>query len=266
MAALLQFENVSYQVGGRSILENITWCVESGQHWAVLGANGSGKTTLLKLACGYLWPNAGGEIRRLGETSTNLRDLRRSIGWVTSTLNARIRSNEKVLQTVLSGRFGQIGWMPIVGEEPTDEDLELARHYLRQMGLLKFEHQSFCHLSQGEQQSVLVARARMAQPLLIILDEPCIGMDPGVREQFLGTLADFIAESEAPSLILVTHHLEEILPEIQNVLVLRTGQIAAIGNPSDVIDQEILANIYNTAPPELVYRGNRTWPVWSQEE
>ncbi len=265
MVPLLQFSNVSHRVGELTILDGIDWCVEPGQHWAVLGPNGSGKTTLLRIACGYLWPNAGGEVRRIGKTHLDLRHLRRSIGWVSSTINAHIGPNETVIQTVLSGMQAQIGWRPIVGEEVSGDDIQRAQHYLEQMGRIDLQGQRFAVLSQGEQQGVLIARARMARPLIIVLDEPCAGLDPGVREQFLATMADVIAAPDAPTLILVTHHLEEIMPGIEHTLVLNSGHVEAIGKTSRVINQELITKIYSVAPPQLIEREGRYWTIWPAE-
>ena len=107
----LELRDVSYVAGGKSILHSINWTVRRGEHWAILGPNGSGKTTLLKLACGYLWPNAGGVILRNGKELTHLPELRKSIGWVTAALASEIPPQEKVLNTVVSGRFAQIGYL-----------------------------------------------------------------------------------------------------------------------------------------------------------
>ena len=113
----LELRNVSYVAAGRKILHSINWTVHQREHWAILGPNGSGKTTLLKLACGYLWPNAGGEVYRRGKILIHLPELRKSIGWVTSTLLAEIPAREKVLRTVVSGKFAQIGYVEGFGGE-----------------------------------------------------------------------------------------------------------------------------------------------------
>src|SRR5205809_413426 len=183
-----ELRSVSYVAAGRKILHSINWTVEQGEHWAILGPNGSGKTTLLRLACGYLWPNAGGEVYRKGKILIHLPELRKSIGWVTSTLPAEIPSRERVLRTVVSGKFAQIGYVEGFGGEATRQDYRLAERYLAQMRSGTLRDQEFGVLSQGEQQKVLIARARMTKPYLIILDEPCAGMDPGARENFLATL------------------------------------------------------------------------------
>jgi iron complex transport system ATP-binding protein len=157
----LELRDVSYIGNGKTILRGINWSVRSGEHWAILGPNGSGKTTLLKIACGYIWPNAGGEVYRRGRSLTNLPELRKSIGWVTSTLTTQIPNHEKVIRTVVSGRFAQIGLLEQFGGDAGKRDYAAARRYLSEMGCDYLREQEFGVLSQGEQQKVLIARARM---------------------------------------------------------------------------------------------------------
>ena len=257
----LELRDVSYVGdGGKTIVHSINWTVQPGEHWAILGPNGSGKTTLLKLACGYLWPNAGGEIYRRGKTLLNLRELRKSIGWVTSTLAAEIPEREKVIRTVVSGKFAQIGLLEGFGGDPTRADYRLAERLLEQMGCVYLRDQDFGTLSQGEQQKVLIARARMTKPYLIILDEPCAGMDPGARENFLVTLKQIGRQKRIPALIFVTHHIEEILPLFKKTLVLRDGKILYAGNTRQVLTPRVLEELYG-APLSVVRRKGRYWPV-----
>jgi iron complex transport system ATP-binding protein len=255
-----ELRNVSYVAAGRKILDSINWTVPQGQHWAILGPNGSGKTTLLKLACGYLWPNAGGEVYRKGKILIHLPELRKSIGWVTSTLPAEIPSREKVLRTVVSGRFAQIGYVEGFGGEATRQDYRLAERYLTQMGCGNLRDQEFGVLSQGEQQKVLIARARMTKPYLIILDEPCAGMDPGARENFLATLQSVGKQKKIPSLIFVTHHVEEILPLFRNTLVLKEGKVLHAGNTPDVLKRNVLEELYGVSLAVMKRKG-RYWPI-----
>src|SRR4030042_2678428 len=124
---------VTYALNGKKILDAVSWRVNEGEHWAILGPNGAGKTTLLPLACGYLWPNAGGEIYRKGERSVNLSELRRSIGWVTSTLVSEIPIRETILNTVVSGKYAQIGLREYPGQFPRKSDFKRAKNYLKEL-------------------------------------------------------------------------------------------------------------------------------------
>ena len=256
----IELRDVGYIADGRKIVDSINWTVQQGEHWAILGPNGSGKTTLLKLACGYLWPNAGGVIYRKGKTLTNLPELRKSIGWVTSTLAAEIPPRERVIRTVISGRFAQIGYIEGFGGEATAQDYRLAVRYLADSGCGHLRNQEFGTLSQGEQQKVLIARARMTKPYLIILDEPCAGMDPGARENFLATVRSIGKQKKLPALIFVTHHIEEILPLFGKTLVLKDGKVLHVGNTSKVLKQKLLQELYDVTV-ELVRRKGRYWPI-----
>ena len=256
----LDLRDVSYVANGKKILDSINWTVQPGEHWAILGPNGSGKTTLVKLACGYLWPNAGGEIRRRGKVLANLRELRKSIGWVTSSLAPEIPANEKVLRTVVSGKFAQIGLMEAFGGSATKADYRLAGKLLDQMGCGQLRERAFGVLSQGEQQKVLIARARMTRPYLIVLDEPCAGMDPGAREKFLASLKTLGRRKRIPSLIYVTHHIEEILPLFKKTLVLHHGRMLYAGTTSAVLKGDVLEKLYGVAL-SIIRKKGRYWPM-----
>lgn len=256
----LELRDVSYVGNGKKILDSVSWTVRQGEHWAILGPNGSGKTTLLKLACGYLWPNHGGEIRRQGKVLANLPKLRRSIGWVTSTLPGEIPPREKVIRTVLSGRFAQIGYLERFGGEASSKDYASAEAYLRQMGCGHLRDQDFGVLSQGEQQKVLIARARMTKPYLIFLDEPCAGMDPAARETFLASLRELGRRKQIPALIYVTHHIEEILPIFRKTLVLKDGRIFCAGNTERILKRDLLEKLYGVSLA-VTKRKGRYWPI-----
>ena len=260
----LELRDVSYVANGQPILRSINWTVMPKEHWAVVGPNGSGKTTLLKLACGYLWPNGGGEIRRRGKLLVDLRELRKSIGWVTSNLTSEIPHNEKVLRTVVSGKFAQVGLLEGFGGNTSRNDFRLAAQLLTQLGCDHLGEREFGSLSQGEQQKVLIARARMTRPYLIFLDEPCAGLDPGARENFLQTLKRLGQEKNIPSLIYVTHHIEEILPLFQKVLVLRQGGVAQTGGTRAVLRESLLRELYGVSV-KLIRKRGRFWPVPNQD-
>ncbi|HEY2987535.1 MAG TPA: ATP-binding cassette domain-containing protein [Candidatus Binatia bacterium] len=256
----LDVRNVSYALDGRKILDSVNWTVEPGEHWAILGPNGSGKTTLLRIACGYLWPNAGGEIYRKGRALINLPALRKSIGWVSATLSAQIPPREPVLRTVVSGKYAQIGLFEWPWDAPSKKDYARAEKYLAQMGAAALEHQEFGTLSQGEQQKVLIARARMTEPYLVMLDEPCAGLDPGARENFLAGLRQLGKQEKVPALIYVTHHVEEILPMFKKTLILRQGKVLASGETAALLKPDVLKQLYGVAL-EVVKKGGRRWPI-----
>jgi iron complex transport system ATP-binding protein len=256
----LELRDVSYVANGKTILDSLNWTVHSGEHWAILGPNGSGKTTLLKIASGYLWPNGGGEVLRKGAVLTFLPELRKSIGWVTASLANEIPIRERALNTVVSGKFAQIGYLGGFWGQASRSDYARARRYLNELGCEHLRDQDFGTLSQGEQQKVLIARARMTKPYLIILDEPCAGMDPGARESFLASLRRLGAQKKIPVLIYVTHHVEEILPLFGKSLVLRDGQLLHLGKTSDVLKPRVLRELYG-APLSLIRRKGRYWPV-----
>ena len=156
--AALELRGVSYQADGRKILDSVNWKVQPGEHWAILGPNGSGKTTLLRIASGYLWPNGGGTVYRKGKTLTHLPELRKSIGWVTASLASEIPVQEKALNTVVSGKLAQIGYVGGLWGQASRYDYACARRYLKELDCGHLSEQAFGTLSQGEQQKVLIAR------------------------------------------------------------------------------------------------------------
>ena len=245
--AILDIRDVSYRIGDRLILDRIRWRLQKGEHWAVLGPNGAGKTTLLKIACGYIWANAGGEIYRNGRALVNLRELRESIGWVTISLTRQIPPGEAVIRTVVSGKFAQVGLREYAGQELGEADFARARQYLAEMDCAHAADQQFATLSQGEKQRVLIARARMARPLLLILDEPCAGLDPGGRELLLESIQNLAKVQPDMGLVLVTHHIEEIMPVFENILVLSEGRIIDNGPANEIICSQLIRRLYGVS-------------------
>lgn len=258
---LIELERVGFRRQDVDILTDVSWRLDHGQHWAVLGPNGCGKTTVLRIACGYLWPTSG-KVRRLGEELVDLGTLRRSIGWVAADIAPRIPPTERAIETVVSGKFAQFGLRQIGELQATDEDFAAAASLLREMRCEDLAEKPFGVLSQGERQQALVARARMVSPLLIVLDEPCAGMDPGVRERFLAWLDGVAAAAGGPSMVLVTHHVEEIMPSFESTLVMQAGAIAAAGATSEVVVPPLLESLYGVGVERLEAWEGRLWPIW----
>ena len=212
--------------GHTTILRGVDWQVKPGEHWVILGANGSGKTSLLKSLTGFLSPTSG-EISLLGETygANDWRALRLKIGVVTTSFTAAVPPAEVALDTVVSGKYAQLD----LWHAGTRADRVAAKKLLRFVGLARIADREWAHLSQGERQRILIARALMARPQLLILDEPCAGLDPVAREKFLQFLNRLSRQRSAPALVLVTHHVEEIMPRFSHVLLLRAGRVVAAG-------------------------------------
>ena len=196
---------------GTVILHDANWSVLRGQHWVILGANGSGKTSLLSALTGYLMPTSG-EISLLGETygQSDWRELRKKIGLVSSSVRQMMADDEPALETVASGKYAMIDFW---GRLTRAEKMR-ARQLLRQVECEYLADRPWCVLSQGERQRVLIGRALMAKPRVLILDEPCAGLDPAAREHFLDFIQRLGQTGNAPTLILVTHHVEEIMPVV----------------------------------------------------
>ncbi|MFP4174012.1 MAG: ABC transporter ATP-binding protein [Candidatus Hydrogenedentota bacterium] len=239
--AVLALRGVGVRKEGRWLLRDITWTVGRGEHWALLGANGSGKTTLLKIVTGYEWPTEGTVSvrgRRLGEC--HIPELRKTIGWVSSAVERRIPPRDSAMTVALSGLDASFGVYRNFGAAEEDR----ARQSLDQLGLTPHAHQPFETLSQGERQRVLIARALTPGPALLVLDEPCAGLDPAARETFLAWLATLRTTWPNLTLTLVTHHIEEIHATVNNVLVLKEGEILACGAPPDVLRDQVLTDAF----------------------
>ncbi len=239
---VLELEDVSRIVDNNLVIDDISWKIKKGEHWAMLGANGAGKTTLMKIISGYLWPTKG-KVKVLGERfgKVDLRELRKNIGYVNSVLLNEIPWNDSVLKVVLSGRFGSIG----LYEEPTKKNLGKAEDLLEFMGCLDLKKRQFGKLSQGEQQKVLIARALMSKPGILIMDEPAIGLDPAARERFLKRVEKTAIMEGGPTLIYITHHIEEIIPIFKKAIILKDGRILAKGRKERILTDSILEKAFD---------------------
>lgn len=227
---------------GVDILRNIRWTVMPGEHWTVLGGNGAGKSSLLSIVAGYEWPSRG-EVRVLGETygHCDMRALKERIGWASSSLFSWLPARQSARQVVATGIHATIGnW-----HELSAEDLIRADDALRSIGAYSFRNKRYGVLSQGEKQRVMIARALVTQPDLLILDEPCAGLDPGARERLIGDVDRLCAKPEGPTLVLVSHHVEEIPSHGTHALLLKDGRTLAAGPLNEVLSDEQLSELYD---------------------
>jgi len=241
MKPILDISGLRIERGDTVILDRLSWRVQRGEHWVILGANGSGKTSLLNAITGYLTPTDG-VVEVLGERfgESDWRELRKRIGLVSSSIRQRMADGEPVLETLISGRYAMIDfWGRIT---PGDR-----RAALRTLPLIECAHlaeRPWRVLSQGERQRVLIGRALMAKPRLLILDEPCAGLDPVAREHFLQFIQRLGSGAKAPALVLVTHHVEEIMPVFTHALILKDGRVLAAGEKSATLTSRTLSRAF----------------------
>lgn len=255
----IRLDRVTLRIGGQTILHGIDWCIAGGARAALLGPNGSGKTSLLRILTGYRYPTEGiVEIlgQRIGQTC--LDDLRRHIGLVDPTLEYLSGERMTAIEVVLSGFFGHL---TIDFDEPTDQQVDQARSMLKDVGLGGMERRRFATLSTGEQRRTLLARAMASNPSLLILDEPTAGLDILARETLLATVDRLSRSRIDMTVLVVTHHLEELLPGTSNVLLLAKGQSVSIGAPQTVLTAERLAEAFGVNVDVTYHGGRWTWHV-----
>lgn len=261
MNPVIEIENVSFRRGTLELLHQINWTIRKGEHWALLGLNGSGKTTLLNIITGYQWPTSG-KISVLGHPfgETDLRELRQSIGWVSSSLQEKLYAGDAAQSVVISGKFATIG----LYDKPTDEDFSMARHHMESLNCLHLWDREYRTCSQGEKQKLLIARALMSRPALLILDEPCNGLDLFSREKLLQSIQDLARREDSPTLIYVTHHTEEIVPMFSHTLLLRSGAIFESGQTKELLSTDKLSSFFGH-PVFVHWNRGRAWTQLEEE-
>lgn len=215
--------------------------MEPGQHWVILGPNGAGKSALLAALTGYFAPTAG-SLAVLGETfgRSDWRELRRRIGLVGPAVAAMIQPAEPTLHVVAGGVDGLIN----LWRRPRPAVLARARRLLRLLKIGALAARPWGHLSQGERQRVLIARALASAPALLILDESCAGLDPVARAEFLTLVRRLPKLWPGLAIVFVTHHVEEIQPVFTHALLLRNGSALAAGRMAEVLKPALLGKLF----------------------
>lgn len=238
MQPIIQVKNLCCQSGNRYLLRDINWCVNRGERWVVFGLNGSGKTTLLSIIAGYKAYTAG-TVEVFGEQycQENILSIRKKIGWVSSSYFDKFYTKESALHIVLSGLCGTLG----IDSTVQPDDYIRAKALLKEWNMDRKFDLPFFTMSKGEQQNVLIARALISEPEILVLDEPGTGLDVLAREQLLRKI-DAFAQAQQMTIIYVTHYPEEILPVFDQCMVLRKGKIADMGAVNEVMTTERLCS------------------------
>ena len=261
-ADIVALAGVRFVRDGKTILDGIDWRVRSEERWVVLGPNGSGKTSLCQITSFYLHPSAGSVVVLGGELGrVDVRALRRRIGLTSAALAAMMPPKLTAEQLVVAGKHAALAhWWHTYDET----DWTRAHHNLARVGCLDQAGQRFGTLSSGERQRVLLARALMTDPGLLVLDEPTAGLDLAGREQLIQTLAGLARDRAAPPLIVVTHHVDEIPPGFTHALLLASGRIAAAGPVAQVLTRDRLSACFGLAL-DVEHRHGR-WRAWATGE
>lgn len=251
---LVDFRDVTFKREGRTLVGPVDWQVELDERWVIIGPNGAGKTTLIRMAAAEEFPSSGQAFimgERIGKT--DMRDLRAMIGVSSSALGNRIPTTEKVGDLVVSAGYAILGrWR----EDYDEMDFEQAQNILDQVGAFHLMDREWGTLSEGERKRVLVARALMTNPELLILDEPGAGMDLGGREDLVGYLGDLAMDADAPAIVMITHHVEEIPEGFTHAMLLDEGEVVAQGLIDTVLTSENLSKTFRQ-PIELDRLGGR---------
>jgi iron complex transport system ATP-binding protein len=253
---VVRADGVTIVRDGRALLSDVDWTVTVGERWVLIGPNGSGKTTLLQIAGARLHPSRG-TIEILGQRlgSSDWRAVRAQVGFVSGSVVRSLRPSLDALDIVVTGKHGALEpWWHTY----TDADRARALELMALTGVDALADRPFGVISEGERQQVLLARMLMAEPGLLLLDEPFAGLDLGARERLLARLSGLAADPGTPPMILVTHHVEEIPPGTTHALVLAGGRVITSGPIEHALTTEALSTAFDF-PVELGQEGARWW-------
>ena len=243
MAVVAELAGVSIVRGGSTLLDSVDWQVGEDERWVVIGPNGAGKTTLLQILAAGMHPTSG-MVELLGELLglVDVFELRPRIGVTSAALADRIPRGESVGNVIVSASYAVLGrWR----EDYAPEDFQRAAGLMRQLHVAHLSKRTFGTLSEGERKRVQIARALMTDPELLLLDEPAAGLDLAGREELVGTLAGIASDPQAPAMVLVTHHLEEIPAGITHAMLLKRGRVVASGPIREVLTDELLSETFD---------------------
>lgn len=243
MSTVIEFENVSVNRSGKTILDTLNFKAESNQRWVIIGANGAGKTSFLKVAAAQIHPSSG-SAKILGQQlgQVDVFELRTRIGFASSAMAYQIPNSETVLNAVMTASYGIVGrW----NESYDQIDERRARRVLAEWQLSDFADRPFGTLSDGERKRTQIARSIMTDPELLLLDEPVASLDLAARELTIELLGGYAASNQAPAMLMVTHHLEEIPAGFTHALILKAGKIMAQGELYDTINSQNVSEAFD---------------------
>ena len=258
----INIENATVYLKQKEILKNINWKVKKGERFFILGANGAGKTTLVRTILGYIWALQGAKVEILGETlgRVDLNELRKKIAWVSPFIQKYLKASDIGVDTVLSGKEGSLGF----SRQATKDELDEVKRLLISLDALHLANKSICEMSSGEQMKILIARALILKPELIILDEPNVFLDIKEREFFLKNLEKLLKKYPETTVIFISQRVEDILPEFNKGMILKKGEIVFSGEKDDVLTEQNLKDVFGINIKLLKTENGRLWSIIEQ--
>jgi len=259
MSNAIEIENATVFLGGREILHDLSLTVEHGARCFILGANGAGKTTLIKMLLGYAWPVYGARVSVLGNRfgETNLVELRKRIAWVSPFMHQLTGTEWTGMEMVLSGIDGTLGLF----RKPLPEEIERALAFMRRFRCEKLADQSIFTMSSGEQMKIMITRALLTHPELLILDEPSVFLDLPGREFLLAEIASVAKELPDLTIIFVTQRTEDILPLFDTGMIIKSGRVMCSGTRDEVLNEKHLCEAFGMNIRTVRNKSGRVWAV-----
>ena len=259
MSNAIEIEHATVFLGGREILHDLSLEVGHGERCFILGANGAGKTTLIKMLLGYAWPLYGARVSVLGGRfgAANLVELRKRIAWVSPFMQQLTGTEWTGMEMVLSGIDGTLGLF----RKPLPEEVDRALEFMRRFRCDKLADQSVFTMSSGEQMKIMITRALLTQPELLILDEPSVFLDLPGREFLLSEIAEVARELPDLTIIFVTQRTEDILPLFDRGMIIKSGRVMCSGSRAEVLNDRNLCEAFGMPIRTVCNRSGRVWAV-----
>jgi iron complex transport system ATP-binding protein len=252
---MIELRDVTLVRDGNTLLHHIDWTIGGGERWILYGHNGSGKSLTLQIIEGYLWPSSG-HVNWFGTPagSIDTREMRKLTGYFGQAVKNLIRANADVMSLIIGGKFATVGLF----DDYSPEDKRRAEELIALTGCTGLEERTYSTLSDGEKARALIARSLMPSPKLLVLDEPCAGLDIAGREMLLKVLSDVGASHPGMSILFVTHHVEEIIPDFTKIIILKKGRVFRRGSTHEILSADVLSEALGIHL-ELGNENNRYW-------
>lgn len=256
---VINVENANVCFDEKEVLHQINFQIKKGEKYFILGVNGAGKTTLIKVILGYKYPLYGAKVELFGKTlgRCDVNELRKNIAWISPFLKHKFDKNFTAFDVILTGKDAFLGFF----RRPDENDIECAQKILQSLNGMHLKNEKFYHLSSGEQMKILLARALMVNPQLLILDEPNVYLDMKEREVLLGAIEQLAKEYDDLTIIFISQRIEDILPLFDRGMILKDGKISVCGAREEVLTKENIKNAFDLEVEMFSNEKGRLWAI-----